>query len=173
MGRVLMDEVVATDYGQLDLWFSDDVDDDGDIQATFTGQLDGVAGAAVPGRIYLNLGRRSGGPSVRMEAHDGVISCDGNWEDIVEVSTVVGEQGDCGWSRWAGESGGQFVLPPGPHRVRACAHGRTPVWVARTPGTGTRRGARTDRDLDSGCDVDAPLRSRRPPHISRCSRNCR
>jgi hypothetical protein len=39
MVRVLVDEVVATDYGQLDLWFSDDVEDDGDIQATFSGQV--------------------------------------------------------------------------------------------------------------------------------------
>jgi hypothetical protein len=96
MVRVLVDEVVATDYGQLHLWFSDDVEDDGDIQATFSGQVNGVAGAATPGRIYLNLGRRSGGSPVRIEAHDGVIPCDAEWEDIVEVSTVVGEQGNCG-----------------------------------------------------------------------------
>jgi hypothetical protein len=124
MVRVLMDEVVDTDYGQLDLWFSEDVDDDGDVEATFAGQANGVAGAAVPGRIYLNLGRRSGGSPVRIEAHDGVVPCDAQWEDVVEVSTVVGDQGSCGWSSWAGEDGGQFDLAPGPHRVRVCARGR-------------------------------------------------
>jgi len=178
MVRVLMDEVVGTDYGQLDLWFSDDVEDDGDVQATCSGQVNGVAGAAIPGRIYLNLGRRSGGSSVRIEAHDGVTPCDAEWEDVVEVSTVIGEQGNCGWTSWAGESGAQFVLPPGPHRGRVCARGRDAgdedeladevvdcylvqlwpaplsriascVWVARTPGTGTRRGARTVRDLNA------------------------
>ncbi len=124
MVRVLMDDVVETDYGQLDLWFSDDVEDDGDIQTTFSGQVNGLAGAAIPGRIYLNLGRRSGGSPVRIEAHEGVTPCDVEWEDVVEVSTVVGEQGKCGWTSWASESGGQFVLSPGPHRLRVCARGR-------------------------------------------------
>ena len=82
MVRVLMDEVVGTDYGQLDLWFSDDVEDDGDVQATCSGQVNGVAGAAIPGRIYLNLGRRSGGSSVRIEAHDGVTPCDAEWRTL-------------------------------------------------------------------------------------------
>ena len=124
MVRVLMDEVVKTDYGQLDLWFSDDVDDDGDLDATFAGQVNGVAGAAVPGRLYLCLGRRSGGSPVRIEAHDLDPAYDEQWEDVVEVSTVVGEEGTCGWTSWAGEDGGQFDLPPGPHRVRVCARGR-------------------------------------------------
>ena len=54
-----MDEVGATDYGQLDLWFSDDVEDDGDMQATFSGQVNGVAGAA------LRTDLPEPGPSVR------------------------------------------------------------------------------------------------------------
>jgi hypothetical protein len=124
MVRILVDEVVETDYGQLDLCFSDDVEDDGDIGSTFAGQTNGVAGAAVPGRIYLNLGRRSGGSPVRIELHDGVVPSDAQWEDVVEVSTVVDEPGNCGWTSWAGESGGQFVLPPGPYRVRVSARGR-------------------------------------------------
>lgn len=124
MVRVLVDEVVKTDYGQLDLWFSDDAEDDGDIQSTFAGQDNGIAGAAVHGRIYLILGRRSGGSPVRIEAHDGVVPCDAEWEDVVEVSTVVDEPGNCGWTSWASESGGHFVLPPGPHRVRVSARGR-------------------------------------------------
>ena len=49
MVRVLVDEVVRTDYGQLDLWFSDDVEDDGDLHGTFAGQVNGVAGAATSG----------------------------------------------------------------------------------------------------------------------------
>ena len=123
MVRLLMDEVVETDYGQLDIWFSDDVEDDGDVQSTFSGQVNGVAGAATPGRIYLNLGRRSGGSPVRIEAHDGVVPCDAEWEDVVEVSTVVGSRAmrvdQLGWrERWP------VVLPPGPHRIRVCARGR-------------------------------------------------
>lgn len=128
--RVLIDEVVETDYGQLDLWFGDeevDVEDEGDVEATFAGQVNGLAGAALPGRVYLNLARRSGGSALRVEEHDAEPPLDelgSEWDDVVEVSTTVGAQGSGGWTTWAGEDGGRFELAPGPHRVRVSARGR-------------------------------------------------
>jgi hypothetical protein len=129
MMRVLMDEVVETDYGQLDLWVDGDGgdaedEDEGDVQATFADQVNGLAGAATPGRIYLNLARRSGGSPVRIEAHDEEAPLGQDWEDIVEVSTVVGQEGRGGWTSWAGEDGGELELPSGPCRVRVSARGR-------------------------------------------------
>lgn len=90
--RVLMDEVVETDYGQLDLWFDavDEADLDGDLDKTFVGQLNGLVGAAVPGHVYVSLARQSGGSPVRVEAWDTEPPMTEDWEDIVEVSTVVG-----------------------------------------------------------------------------------
>lgn len=125
--RVVMDEVVETDYGQLDLWFEDmgdTIEDDGDIEDTFVGQVNGLVGAAHPGRVYLNLARRSGGSPVRIETHDEEPPLTDDWEDIVEVSTVVRDDGDCAWTSWAGQNGGGFEVPSGPHRLRVSARGR-------------------------------------------------
>ena len=49
MERVLLDEVISTDYGQFDLIWADD--------RFFRGQDNGLVGAADPGGMYLNLAR--------------------------------------------------------------------------------------------------------------------
>ena len=89
----------------------------------FSGQVNGVAGAAHPGGLYLNLGRRSGGSQVRIELCDDEPTDSKEWEDVVEVSVHVSEPG-AGWMTWAGEDGGPLEIAPGPYRVRVSARGR-------------------------------------------------
>lgn len=124
--RVLMDEVVETDYGQLDVvWGDDDAGFDGDWDRFFAGQVNGLAGAADPNGLYLNLARRSGGSQVRIEVHQDEPDPGEEWEDVVEVSITVPDSSEAvGWTGWAGETGGRLDLRPGSYRVRVNARGR-------------------------------------------------
>lgn len=120
----LFDGVVETDYGQFDLYWSrgyfgyDGSDD------FFAGQVNGLVGSGDPGGVYINLARRSGGSSVRIVLHDVEPQLTEEWEDVVEVSTVVPEDAEPGWGTWAHESGGRLQIPPGTYRLRASARGR-------------------------------------------------
>ena len=66
MERVLLDEVIATDYGQFDLIWADGAGFDGDFDRFFMGQDNGLVGAAHPDGVYLSLARRAGGSPVRI-----------------------------------------------------------------------------------------------------------
>lgn len=89
----------------------------------FAEHVNGLAGAASGDGLYLNLARRSGGSSVRIELLDGEPAVADGWEDIVEVSIVVPDA-PVRWETWGGESGGDLTLPAGTYRVRVHAHGR-------------------------------------------------
>ena len=120
-----MDQVVETDYGQLDLGWGDGEGFDGDTDRFFAGQVNGLVGAADPEGVYLVLARRSGGSQVRIEVHDTEPSLTDEWEDVVEVSITVPESAETiGWTTWAGEDGGVLKIPPGAYRVRVNARGR-------------------------------------------------
>lgn len=123
---MLLDEVIQTDYGQLDLTWSYDGGFDGDWDRYFAGQTNGLVGAADLHGIYLNLARRSGGSPVRVVLLDAAPGDPGGeWEDVVEVSTVVPEGADARWCSWGGEGSGDLDgLTPGEYRVRVCARGR-------------------------------------------------
>ncbi|WP_159083797.1 hypothetical protein [Nocardioides terrigena] len=121
----LFDGVVETDYGQLDLYWSPDyLGYDGTDDRYFAGQVNGLVGAGDPGGVYVTLARRSGGSSVRIVLHDIEPQLTEEWEDVVEVSTVVPEDAQPGWGTWAQESGGQLAIPPGAYRIRVSARGR-------------------------------------------------
>ncbi len=123
--RLLLDQVIETDYGQLDLVWDEEAGFDGDWDRFFAGQVNGLAGAADPDGLYVSLARRSGGSQVRVELHDGEPADTGESEDVVEVSVVVPSSADhVGWMTWAGEDGGTLDLPPGSYRVRVSARGR-------------------------------------------------
>ena len=66
MERVLLDEVISTDYGQFDLIWADGAGFDGDFDRFFRGQDNGLVGAADPGGVFLDLARRVGGSPVRI-----------------------------------------------------------------------------------------------------------
>jgi hypothetical protein len=69
MERVLLDDVVHTDYGQFDLVWSG-FGFDGDFDRFFRGQANGLVGAASGDGVYINLARRSGGSRVRIALAD-------------------------------------------------------------------------------------------------------
>lgn len=122
MERVLLDQIIHTDYGQFDFSWNED----GDFDRSYQGQVNGLAGAANPNGAHVNLARRSGGSPVRivlLDASPG--SDDGQWEDVVEVSITLPEGHQMSWSSWAGEDWGVLDgLPPGSYRLRVSAKGR-------------------------------------------------
>jgi hypothetical protein len=121
----LLDEVIETDYGQFDLAYSEDAGFDGDHERYFSGQVNGLVGAADPSGVYVNLARRSGGSHVRIVLRLQPAEEDPAWEDVVEVSTTIPPPGSMGWLSWAGESGGELPLvAPGDYRMRVSARGR-------------------------------------------------
>lgn len=126
VARVLFDDVVFTDYGQFDLVWSDDTGFDGDWDRFFTGQVNGLVGAAHGTGIYVNLARRSGGSRVQIVVLDSEPPpASPRFEDVVEVSTMVPADADVRWVSWAGESAGSLGdIDAGPYRVRVSAHGR-------------------------------------------------
>lgn len=125
MDVVIADEIVETDYGQVDLLWSPGGGFDGDWQRFFAGQVNGLVGAADPGTVYFHLGRRSGGSAVRMVLHSATPEVDLAWEDIVEVSTLIPEGADVRWATWAGENSAPLdELQPGIYRLRVSATGR-------------------------------------------------
>jgi hypothetical protein len=125
MEKVLLDEIVETDYGQLDLVYGDGTGFDGDVDRFFAGQANGLVGASDPGGVYLVLARRSGGSQVRIVLLDGPPPEDPTWEDVVEVSTTVPSSGDVTWTSWGYENSGELAdVTPGDYRVRVSARGR-------------------------------------------------
>lgn len=125
MEQVLLDQVVDTDYGQFDLTWDVEGGFDGAFERFFSGQVNGLVGAADPSGVYLNLARRSGGSPVRIILTDAPPAADDSWEDVVEVSTSVSVGAEPQWMSWAGEDGGPLDgLTPGEYRVRVSARGR-------------------------------------------------
>lgn len=123
--HILLDRVIDTDYGQLDLVWGDEYGFDGDFDRFFASQVNGLVGAASGEGLYLNLARRSGGSQVRIVLLDAAAANDEvGWEDIVEVSITVPSGAEPRWSTWAGEDGGPLDLKPGTYRVRTSARGR-------------------------------------------------
>lgn len=123
--RVLYDDVLETFYGQLDIVWDESGGFDGDYDRFFTGQANGLVGAADAHGVYIGLARFSGGSPVRivLEEDEPVVDATA-WEDVVEVSTVVPDGAAPAWTTWAGEDRGDLDLPPGSYRVRVSARGR-------------------------------------------------
>ena len=125
MERVLLDQVIDTDYGQFDLVWEEDAGFDGNFDRYFDGQTNGLVGAADPGGVYINLARRSGGSPVTIILRDASPQIDEQWQDVVEVSFTLPAGRQVGWYSWAGQSGGQLdVIPAGSYRMRVSARGR-------------------------------------------------
>ncbi len=125
VARLLLDDVIETDYGQFDIVWSESGGFDGDFDRFFAGQVNGLVGAASGEGIYLNLARRSGGSSVRIVLLDAEPALDDSYEDVVEVSTTVPVATEVSWASWAGETtGGLDEIAPGSYRFRVSARGR-------------------------------------------------
>jgi hypothetical protein len=125
MQRLMMDEVVETDYGQMDLVWSEDGGFDGDANRYFAGQANGLVGAGDANGVYLHLGRRSGGSHVQVALLDSPpMEPDESWEDVVEVPVTVPSQSQVRLTSWAAESTWDLEVPAASYRLRVSARGR-------------------------------------------------
>ena len=124
MERVLLDEVVSTDYGQFDLVWAEPGGFDGDFDRFFQGQINGLVGAADPNGVYMNLARQSGDSPVKVVLRDSPPKDDGSFQDIVEVSIAVPPEAVVQWMSWAAETSGVLDLPAGSYRLRVSARDR-------------------------------------------------
>lgn len=126
MSHVLFDDVVMTDYGQLDLLWTDEGGFDGDWDRFFAGQANGLVGAGDPHGIYVNLARRSGGSRVRIEVTKSEPPLlDATFDDVVEVSTTIPAGASPRLEAWGGMgSAALHELESGTYRVRVSASGR-------------------------------------------------
>jgi hypothetical protein len=123
--RVLLNEVIWTDYGQLDLVWTDTGGFDGDFDRFFNGQVNGLVGAADTSGVYLNLARRSGGSPVRIVLRDGPAELDDAFQDVVEVSITIPPGAVVQWMSWAAETRGVLSeVPTGSYRLRVSARDR-------------------------------------------------
>lgn len=126
-GRVLMDEIIRTDYGQFDfVWDEDSFGFDGEFDRFFAGQVNGLVGAANPQGMYVNLARRSGGSHLQLVLHHAEPPPPpSEWEDVVEVSVQIPDGAEVRWVSWAAESSGEIDgLSGGSYRARISARGR-------------------------------------------------
>lgn len=131
MEKVLLDQVIKTDYGQFDLIWSEGGEFDGSFDRCFAGQVNGLVGASSGDGVYINLGRRSGGSPIRIVLRDaaplpGVHEHeDSEWEDVVEVSFVLPEGQSMRWVSWAGMGYGPLDgIASRSYRMRVSAQGR-------------------------------------------------
>lgn len=125
MERILLDEVIRTDYGQFDLTWGDSVGFDGDFERYFKGQVNGLVGAGDANGVYIHFARRSGGSPVRIVWLDAAPTPDDSFQDIVEVSITIPPGSAVGWQSWAGETSGALPdVPPGNYRLRVSARDR-------------------------------------------------
>jgi hypothetical protein len=120
-----MDEIVYTDYGQLDIVWSG-LGYEGDDDEFFRGQVNGLVGAANGGGVYLCLARRSGGSRVSVVQLDAAPPFpEQEFDDVVEVSVDAPDGAAVRWVSWAGETSGSLAgIPTGTLRLRASARGR-------------------------------------------------
>jgi hypothetical protein len=124
--QTLFDGLVETDYGQLDLVWSDEGSFDGDWERSFAGHTNGLVGSANPDGVYVNLSSRFGGCRVCVVLQESQPPTPPIlWEDVVEVSIAIPEGSQARWESWGAESSGDLVgLRPGSYRLRVSAHGR-------------------------------------------------
>jgi hypothetical protein len=119
VGRVLLDQQVSVEYGQL--YVLSDEDSDRDLERAFAGQVNGLCGAAIPGCMFLKTGLRFGTVGLRVELHEPEPPLDDSWEEAVEVSFACSS--DHPWvAEWEGDSY-PIAVPAGEYRVRYCARG--------------------------------------------------
>jgi hypothetical protein len=125
MERVLLDEVIRTDYGQFDLVWGEAVGFDGDSDRYFRDQVNGLVGAGDPNGVYMILARRSGGSPVRIVLCDSAPDPKDAFGDIVEVSITIPPGVAVRWQSWAGETSGALPeLTAGTYRLRVSARDR-------------------------------------------------
>lgn len=107
-----------------------------DLRDAFRGQTNGLCGASVRGALALITGLQSGYVSFIVDVLDAAPPLDDAWEEIVEASLTIPDEGEefendgriiternVALVEWGG--GGCYPIPlsPGSYRVRYCARG--------------------------------------------------
>jgi len=90
----------------------------------FRGQVNGLCGAAVPGKLFLITGLHSGYVGFTVDILETAPALDDAWEEAVEVSFSVATS-DIALVEWAGAAAYPIPLPRGTYRARYCARGRS------------------------------------------------
>jgi hypothetical protein len=93
-----------------------------DLNAAFSGQVNGLCGAAVPGELFFVTGLHTGTTALSVEAHDARPQLGDQWEEVVEVSFVAREV-PLILTAWGGMGTWQLDVASGEYRVRYCASG--------------------------------------------------
>ena len=111
-------------YGQMYLESSGlSFEDSGDLDLAFAGQVNGLCGAAVTGRLWLITGMHTGTVPCTVELHDVPPQVGAQWDDVVEASYQPAERPifliGC-----TGTTAADLALEPGlEYRVRYCVSG--------------------------------------------------
>jgi hypothetical protein len=106
----------------------------------FSGQVNGLCGAALPERLFLITGLHTGHVGFSVDVVDTPPPLDDSWEDVVETP-FAGTVPDMALVEWAGTAVHPIPLPLGRLRVRYCARGM-------------QRGRRVDTLLPGAAPVD-------------------
>ncbi|WP_233223948.1 hypothetical protein [Amycolatopsis sp. CA-128772] len=113
--RTVLAGDVHVHYGQIYVHDERGAPFEGDLAACFTGQRNGLCGAAVPGHLFLITGLHTGDVGFTVEVHEAGPP-DAGGEDVVEVSFHA--EGRTVLVTWGGEDWWDLELPPGGYRVR-------------------------------------------------------
>ena len=119
---IVFDGRLRVHYGQAYV-FSGDAEHPGkDLPACFSGQVNGLVGAAVPGVLVLVTGLHTGTVSLRVQVDDLEPPLDETWDEIVEVSFMP-RPGEIVVRDWDGFVQCTVPIQTGSHRVRYSAAG--------------------------------------------------
>ena len=89
--RMVFDGEVGVHYGQCYVESGDDPPW-GDLAACFGGQRNGLAGAKVPGFVWLITGLHTGEVALTVQVHGDAPDLDDRWEEVVEVAFHPGHR---------------------------------------------------------------------------------
>ncbi len=95
---------------------------DGDMEATFYDQSNGLCGAAVSGTLFLITGLHTGRVGFRVERHDHEPPMDDTYEEIIEVSYRP-KSAEVALVEWSAQVTHPLVLQAIDYRVRYSARG--------------------------------------------------
>lgn len=129
MNQLLFDGHVHVHYGQMYVLSGDGVASS--LHGCFSGQSNGLCGAAVPGKLYLITGLHTGDVAVTVELHDLEPTLDGSWEEVVEASFAPTSP-EVFLAQWAYEAAWPLGLDSISYRVRYCATGMDAARAADT-----------------------------------------
>jgi hypothetical protein len=92
------------------------------LARSFTGQANGICGAAEPGSLCLITGLHTGDVHIQVDVLDSEPELDADWEEAVEVSFRPGI-GGASLIDWNGNTVVDLGLDDRDYRVRYCARG--------------------------------------------------